>query len=71
MVFLRIRISDLPRRQAGFGSEGWGFESSRDHNSEFIYNEMVFLRIRISDLPRRQAGFGSEGCRFESCRGHE
>ena len=59
------RVAQL-NRVSDYGSDGYRFESCRDHSLNIEITESFG---RVAQL-NRVSDYGSDGYRFESCRGH-
>ena len=62
-------------RASDYGSEGYRFESCRDHKGHvFSTKALSIAKINLRGLVaqlNRASDYGSEGYRFESCRDHK
>ena len=62
-------------RASDYGSEGYRFESCRDHKGRvFSTKALSIAKINLRGLVaqlNRASDYGSEGYRFESCRDHK
>ena len=57
-------------RASDYGSEGYRFESCRNHSKAKFYRSHEHTMEGLVAQLNRASDYGSEGYRFESCRDH-